>query len=98
MEEHPTDEAVPDATTRGDDAWMLRGRCRGIAPEVFFPYNGSGVETAQRICAECAVRTECLAYALRNQIEQGVWGGTSERERRRILRRRRLSRLQAVHN
>jgi WhiB family redox-sensing transcriptional regulator len=46
---------------------------------------------AQRECAECSVRTECLEYALVNRIEHGVWGGVSERERRRILQRRRRS-------
>jgi WhiB family transcriptional regulator, redox-sensing transcriptional regulator len=70
-------------------AWMFHARCRGINPGEFFPSDGTGVETAQRICADCAVRPECLEYALVNRIEHGVWGGASERERRRILRRRR---------
>ena len=48
-----------------------------------------GVEIAQRVCEGCAVRIECLEYALLHRIEHGVWGGASERERRRILRRRR---------
>ena len=49
-----------------------------------------GVEVAKRLCVNCAVRSECLEYALRNRIDHGVWGGTSERERRRILKSRRL--------
>jgi WhiB family transcriptional regulator, redox-sensing transcriptional regulator len=70
-------------------SWMFQARCRGVNPGEFFPSDGTGVETAQRVCAACPVRAECLEYALVNRIEHGVWGGASERERRRILRRRR---------
>jgi WhiB family transcriptional regulator, redox-sensing transcriptional regulator len=69
--------------------WMLHARCRGAAPTEFFPSDGLGVEAAQRICVACPVRVDCLEYALEHHIEHGVWGGASERERRRILRRRR---------
>ena len=72
-----------------DFAWMLHARCRGAAPTEFFPSDGIGVEVAQRVCATCPVQSECLEYALEHRIEHGVWGGASERERRRILRRRR---------
>ena len=68
--------------------WMVHARCRGSDPQVFFPSAGDRVEAAQRICAECPVRIECLEYALKYHIEHGVWGGASERERRRMLRRR----------
>jgi WhiB family transcriptional regulator, redox-sensing transcriptional regulator len=70
-------------------AWMLHAHCRGVSPTEFFPSDGLGVEAAQRVCKSCDVRPECLEYALVNRIEHGVWGGASERERRRILRRRR---------
>lgn len=70
-------------------AWMLRARCRGFDPGEFFPSDGVGVEHARKICTECDVRLECLEYALTHHIDHGVWGGCSERERRRILRRRR---------
>jgi WhiB family redox-sensing transcriptional regulator len=70
-------------------AWMLHALCRGASPTEFFPSDGLGVEAAQRVCMTCSVKTECLEYALANRIEHGVWGGASERERRRILRRRR---------
>jgi WhiB family redox-sensing transcriptional regulator len=75
-----------------DTAWMARGKCRELPPETFFPNDGVGVEIARRICAGCAVKEPCLEYALLNRIEHGVWGGASERERRRIARRRRLAR------
>jgi WhiB family redox-sensing transcriptional regulator len=73
----------------GEYAWMLEARCRGASPTEFFPSDGLGVESAQLVCALCPVRAQCLEYALVNHIEHGVWGGASERERRRILRRRR---------
>ncbi len=77
--------------------WMLRARCRGYDASEFFPSDGVGVEQARKICADCSVRVECLEYALRHRIDHGVWGGCSERERRRILkRRRRLARARSA--
>jgi WhiB family redox-sensing transcriptional regulator len=71
--------------------WMQEGKCRDMDPTLFFPSDGLGVQAAQRICADCPVAEACLEYALVNRIDHGVWGGRSERERRRILRRRRTS-------
>ena len=71
-----------------DYGWMLRAKCR-VPPLRVLPSDGVGVEFAERICGNCPVRAECLEYALKFRIEHGVWGGASERERRRILRRRR---------
>lgn len=76
-----------------DAEWMVRGNCRSVAPEVFFPSDGAGVDEARRICVGCPVAGECLDYALTHHIDHGVWGGTSERERRRIARTRRLDPL-----
>ena len=73
-----------------DTQWMSRGNCREGSPATFFPSDGVGVEIARRICVGCPVQTPCLEYALANGIDHGVWGGTSERERRRIARRRRI--------
>ena len=69
--------------------WMTDGKCRDMPPSVFFPSDGLGVQEAQKICATCPVAEECLEYALVNRIDHGVWGGCSERERRRLQRRRR---------
>jgi WhiB family redox-sensing transcriptional regulator len=69
--------------------WMEHGLCRHVPPSTFFPNDGVGVEVARRICAACPAQTPCLEYALAERIDHGVWGGTSERERRRILKRRR---------
>jgi WhiB family redox-sensing transcriptional regulator len=72
-----------------EHVWMLDGHCRGRDPSFFFPSDGVGVEHARKVCAGCPVQAECLEYALQYRIEHGVWGGASERERRRILRSRR---------
>ena len=73
-----------------DTEWMTAGKCHDMPPSTFFPNDGVGVELARRICVDCPVKTPCLEYALLNRIDHGVWGGSSERERRRIARRRRL--------
>lgn len=70
-------------------SWMQDGECRNYPPAAFFPSDGVGVDAARRICATCKVQDACLEYALVNRIDHGVWGGCSERERRRILKRRR---------
>lgn len=69
--------------------WMAKGLCANVPPATFFPSDGVGVEVARAICAGCPVREACLEYALDSRIDHGVWGGCSERERRRILKRRR---------
>ncbi len=73
-----------------DADWMEEGNCRDVDPAVFFPSDGVGVEVARRICATCPVKEPCLEYALHHRVDHGVWGGASERERRRLLRQRRL--------
>ena len=80
----PSDE---DSTT----SWMTGGNCRNYPPAVFFPSDGVGVDRARKICTDCPVVDQCLEYALDQRIEHGVWGGCSERERRRILKRRRVN-------
>ena len=72
-----------------DPNWMARGLCANQPPETFFPSDGVGVEIAKRICAKCPEKEPCLEYALTNRIDHGVWGGCSERQRRRILKARR---------
>ena len=72
--------------------WMLDGLCRYMDPELFFPHEIAGVRLAQQVCQVCPVSNECYAYAMEHRIIYGVWGGTSENERRRLLgvgRRRR---------
>jgi WhiB family redox-sensing transcriptional regulator len=69
--------------------WMADGKCRDYAAATFFPVDGVGVIRAQKICAQCPVQAACLDYAIDNHVDHGVWGGKSERERRRIARARR---------
>lgn len=76
--------------TQLDTDWMADGNCRTVSPAVFFPSDGVGVDAARRVCEGCPVREPCLEYALAHHIDHGVWGGASERERRRIARQRRL--------
>ncbi len=73
---------------------MGKARCTSESPDVFFPSDGVGVLQAQKICADCPVVNECLEFALANHISHGVWGGASERQRRRLQRRRQQERLQ----
>ena len=68
--------------------WMAKGNCVDKPPSLFFPSDGVGVDVARKVCADCPVKATCLEYALDNRIDHGVWGGTSERERRRLLRAR----------
>ncbi|MEJ5255434.1 MAG: WhiB family transcriptional regulator [Acidimicrobiales bacterium] len=70
---------------------MAQGLCRFEPPATFFPSDGVGVERAKQICASCPVKGPCLEYALEHRIDHGVWGGTSERQRRRILKQRKAS-------
>src|SRR6187401_1399483 len=67
--------------------WASRAACQADTPDALF-VRGAEQNKAKQVCAGCPVRTECLAEALDNQIEWGVWGGMTERERRALLRRR----------
>ena len=77
-------DADPERTWPERPAWQHRGACVGMASAVFFPgqHAGAAVTAAKAICAGCPVRAECLQYALDNVIQHGVYGGTSERQRR----------------
>lgn len=72
-------------------SWRDRAACRGIDPDIFYPVSDEDADTAKSICAECPVREACLEYALANRERDGVWGGATERERRRMIRQRRKS-------
>jgi WhiB family redox-sensing transcriptional regulator len=65
-------------------AWMAEGLCAQVDPELFFPERGGSTREAKRVCRACPVQPECLAYALAHGERFGIWGATSERERRRL--------------
>ena len=73
--------------------WRKRAACRGIDVEVFYPLSEDEIDAAQAkaICEVCPVRQACLEHALAHREREGIWGGTTERERRRIVRQRRKS-------
>ena len=78
-------------TLAGKTTWRAQARCLGSDPDLFFPLGGTGeplaqAETAKRICHECEVRNVCLQYALETNQVTGVWGGTTEEERRSLRR------------
>ena len=70
------------------ERWMESAACADLPCDMFFPSNGAGVIEAQRVCARCSVTVPCLEYALKYKVDHGVWGGCSERKRRRILKAR----------
>ena len=76
--------AAPD-----DESWRLAALCGETDPEAFFPEKGGSTRDAKRVCSGCEVRAECLEFALANDERFGIWGGLSERERRRLRSQRR---------
>jgi WhiB family redox-sensing transcriptional regulator len=72
----------PPALVAGD--WVQRAACRGSGFGPYFPQGGASAGPAKAVCARCPVRTECLAFALEHPQLQGVWGGTSDAERREL--------------
>jgi WhiB family redox-sensing transcriptional regulator len=73
-------------TTLQQDDWTMSAKCRGQEDDLF--PEAAEQKRARLICGGCPVRSECLAEALDNRIEWGVWGGMTERERRLLLRQR----------
>jgi WhiB family redox-sensing transcriptional regulator len=67
-------------------SWQADALCAQTDPESFFPEKGGSTRDAKKICSSCEVRNECLEYALSNDERFGIWGGLSERERRRLRR------------
>ncbi len=69
------------------ETWITTAACRGINPDLFFPARGEDTTAAKAVCRGCPVRLDCLRHALNNGEHFGVWGGTSERERRQLRKK-----------
>ena len=86
----PVAPVLPIFGTPGDDGtmgWQERALCAQTDPEAFFPEKGGSTREAKKVCTGCDVRAECLEYALEHDERFGIWGGLSERERRKLKRR-----------
>ena len=79
---------IPDTgAEEGELSWQERSLCAQTDPEAFFPEKGGSTREAKKVCVGCEVRAECLEYALANDERFGIWGGLSERERRKLKKR-----------
>jgi WhiB family redox-sensing transcriptional regulator len=81
-----------------DRSWMVAAACRDLDPDLFFPDRGHSTSEARAVCADCPVRSDCLEYALESVEQQGIWGGTSETERRTIRGARFRARQRELRN
>lgn len=79
--------AYSDSDETNPLAWQADALCSQTDPEAFFPEKGGSTRDAKRICAGCEVKAQCLEYALANDERFGIWGGLSERERRKLKKR-----------
>lgn len=80
-------ESATGSSSEWDENWAVRAACRNAEPDDLF-VRGAAQQSAKLVCQGCPVIAECLADALDNQMEFGVWGGMTERERRALLKRR----------
>ena len=89
----PSNRQATDTLTTKEPAWHANAACRGLDASVFYPADDDpeAIEAAKAICAQCPVAASCLEYALSEREKNGVWGGCTERDRRRIIRQRRRS-------
>jgi WhiB family redox-sensing transcriptional regulator len=71
-------------TVEDELSWQERALCAQTDPEAFFPEKGGSTRDAKKVCVGCEVRSECLEYALQHDERFGIWGGLSERERRKF--------------
>jgi WhiB family transcriptional regulator, redox-sensing transcriptional regulator len=87
--EEPLESLPWGGDDEDENSWRLSALCGETDPEAFFPEKGGSTREAKRICTGCEVRAECLEFALSNDERFGIWGGLSERERRRLRMQRR---------
>ena len=93
---------TPSAAAPGlTDRWREAAACRASDPELFFPVGSTGpvleeIDAAKAVCHDCPVRHPCLQFALETNQDTGIWGGTTEEERRRLRRSRRAGRSRGI--
>ena len=81
------------AESEPDTTWREQAACAGVDPDLFFPLGESGpvnepmIDAAKALCEECVVKQDCLNYVLANNEKYGIWGGTTPKERRAIIKR-----------
>jgi WhiB family redox-sensing transcriptional regulator len=80
---------------RQERSWLLKANCMGVDPDLFFPERGASTREAKAVCRGCVVKQECLEYAIANSEKFGIWGGMSERERRKVRRARLMAQRSA---
>lgn len=90
-DQHDDDVPVLRFADPGEREWTIHAACAGLDPNLFFTERGESTREVKAVCATCPVCEECLDYALTNGEKYGVWGGKSERERRRMRRDRRVA-------
>jgi WhiB family redox-sensing transcriptional regulator len=89
-------DAAPARIGQMDRNWASKAACKGLDPAIFYPLTDDEADEAKSVCAACPVQSSCLEHAIDNRERNGVWGGATERERLRIVRRRRRLRQQEV--
>lgn len=92
MQVHDIARLLNNEQLEEERRWQERANCLGVDPDLFFPERGASTREAKAVCRGCEVRDDCLEYALANGEKFGIWGGLSERERRRVRRQRALER------
>ena len=92
MQVHDIARLLNNEQLEEERRWQERANCIGVDPDLFFPERGASTREAKAVCRGCEVRDDCLEYALANGEKFGIWGGLSERERRRVRRQRALER------
>jgi WhiB family redox-sensing transcriptional regulator len=70
-------------------SWRSKAACNGLDPSIFYPDETEDPSDAKAVCALCPVQVQCLEHALGRREKEGIWGGCTERDRRRIIRQRR---------
>ena len=92
MQVHDIARLLNNEQLEEERRWQERANCLGVDPDLFFPERGASTREAKAVCRGCEVRDDCHEYALANGEKFGIWGGLSERERRRVRRQRALER------